>query len=91
MMNIVMYQDFLFVCSVTGKNNSVLGVIEAIRKKNDEFTEDDQQLLEAIANNIAISYEKNHIHQELKRTEALLRRQYAELKNATKDKYRLKT
>jgi len=64
-----------------------LGVIEAVNKKNGAFTEDDQQLLMAMANNIATSIEKSNLYYELQRAEAFLRRQNAGLRQAVKQKY----
>ncbi|MGA1865148.1 MAG: sigma 54-interacting transcriptional regulator [bacterium] len=66
-----------------------LGVIEAVNKKNGIFTEDDQQLLIAMADNIATSIEKANLYHDLQKAEAFLRRQNAELKLSCKQKYSL--
>ena len=63
------------------------GVIEAVNKRNGEFTKDDQRLLTAMAANIANSIEKSNLYNDLQRAEAFLRRQNAELKRSNKQKY----
>ena len=63
------------LCVPLRGKESVLGVIEAVNKKSDQFTEDDQALLEAMAGNIAISIEKASLHKDLEKAEALLRHQ----------------
>jgi len=60
----------------------IIGAIEAVNKKEGMFTEDDLQLLEAMADNVAVSIERANLHQDLKEAESLLRRQNAELKQA---------
>jgi len=65
-----------------------LGILEAVNKRPGEFTEDDQSLLEAMADNIAVSIERANLYRDLQRAEAFLRRQNAELKMAVKQKYR---
>jgi len=70
-----------------GKDGT-LGVLEAVNKSQLEFTEDDQSLLTAIADNVTISIERANLYQDLQKAEAHLRRQNAELKMAIKQKYR---
>ena len=62
-----------------GKEN-ILGVLEAVNKKRGEFTKDDQYLLEAMADNIAISIEKANLYRKVQEAEAVTRHQNAELK-----------
>jgi Nif-specific regulatory protein len=76
------------LCVPLRGKDEILGVIEAINKKDNEFTEDDQKILEAMADNIAVSIEKANIYKELQRVESLLRRQNAELRLSVKQKYR---
>ncbi|MGA1845299.1 MAG: sigma 54-interacting transcriptional regulator [bacterium] len=68
--------------------NSPLGVIEAVNKKSGPFTEDDQQLLTAMADNITTSIEKSNLYHDLQKAEAFLRRQNAELKQTVMQSYR---
>lgn len=56
-----------------------LGIFEAVNKKEGEFTEDDKNLLEAMADNIAVSIERANLYQDLQEIEALLKRQNTEL------------
>jgi formate hydrogenlyase transcriptional activator len=70
-----------------GKERTV-GVLEAINKRDGVFTEDDQELLEAMADNIALSIERTNLYQDLQKAEALLRHQNAELRLSVKQKYR---
>ena len=79
------------LCVPLHGKKDILGVIKAIKRRNDEFAEDDQQMMEAIANNVAIAYERTLLHQELIKMEALLRRQNAELKMSVKQKYRFES
>ena len=63
------------LCVPLRGKEGVLGVLEAVNKKEDQFTEDDQALLEAMAGNIAVSMEKASLHKDLEKAEALLRYQ----------------
>lgn len=63
------------LCVPLRGKEGVLGVLEAVNKKDGGFTEDDQVLLEAMAGNIAVSIEKASLHRDLQRAEALLRHQ----------------
>jgi transcriptional regulator with GAF, ATPase, and Fis domain len=76
------------LCVPLHGREDILGVLEVVNKKSGEFTEDDQSLLEAIADNIAVSVEREELYRDLRKTEALLRRQNAELRMAVKQKYR---
>ena len=75
------------LCVPLRGTKGIFGVLEAINKKNGEFTDNDQQLLMSMADNIAITIEKANLYHELQKTEALLRRQNAELKRSVKQKY----
>jgi len=66
----------------------VLGILEAVNKKEGKFTETDQYLFEAMASNIATSIERANLYRDLQKAEALLRRQNAQLRQAIKQKYR---
>jgi len=76
------------LCVPLRGREGILGVVEAVNKKEGGFTVSDQRMLEAIADNIAVSIEKANLYQDLQRAEALLRRQNAELRRAIKQKYR---
>jgi Nif-specific regulatory protein len=76
------------LCVPLRGKEGILGVLEAVNKKESEFEEDDEHLLEAMADNIAISIERENLYQDLQEAEALLRRQNAELRRAVKRKYR---
>jgi transcriptional regulator with GAF, ATPase, and Fis domain len=76
------------LCVPLRGSECILGVVEAANKKEGRFTLDDQRMLEAIADNIAVSIEKANIYRDLQRAEALLRQQNAELRRAVKQKYR---
>jgi len=72
----------------------IFGVIEAVNKKSGEFTDDDELLLTAMADNIATSIEKANLYYDLQKAyydlqkaEALLRRQNAQLKRSVRQKY----
>ncbi len=69
-------------------SDSILGVLEVVNKKEGEFTEDDQGLLETMAGNIAVSIERVQLYKGLQKAEALLRRQNAELRQSIHQKYR---
>ena len=67
------------LCVPLHGKQGIIGVIEAVNKKSGEFSEDDQGLLETMADNIAISIEKANMHQELQESDTLLRDQNAQL------------
>lgn len=71
------YTTKSILCVPLHGKEDILGVIEAINKRNGEFTEDDQVLLEAMAGNIAVSIEKASLHRDLEKAEAILRHQTA--------------
>ncbi|MBM3235840.1 response regulator [Candidatus Poribacteria bacterium] len=75
------------LCVPLHGKDGVLGVIEAVNKKDSKFIQDDQRMLEAMADNIAVSIEKANLYQDLQRAEALLRRQNAALRLSVKQKY----
>ena len=66
-----------------GKDDT-LGVLEVVNKRGGVFSEADERLLEAMASNISFSIERSYLYQDLQRSEALLRRQNAELGQAIK-------
>lgn len=68
------------LCVPLRSKGRMLGVLEAVNKKKGEFTEDDQILLEAIADNIAVSIERTDLYHDLQKAEELLRRQNTELR-----------
>jgi transcriptional regulator with GAF, ATPase, and Fis domain len=76
------------LCVPLRGREGILGVVEVINKAEGRFTVGDQRMLEAIADNIAVSIEKVNLYRDLQRAEALLRRQNAELRRAVKQKYR---
>jgi transcriptional regulator with GAF, ATPase, and Fis domain len=76
------------LCVPLRGSSGILGVVEAVNKKEGKFTVDDQRMLEAIADNVAVSIEKANIYRDLQRAEALLRQQNAELRRAIEQKYR---
>jgi len=76
------------LCVPLRGREGILGVVEVVNKKEGGFTMGDQRMLEAIADNIAVSIEKANLYQDLQRAEAFLRRQNAELRRAVKQKYR---
>jgi len=76
------------LCVPLNGREGILGVVEVVNKKEGKFTVSDQRMLEAIADNIAVSIEKANLYRDLQRAEALLRRQNAELRRAVKQKYR---
>ena len=68
------------LCVPLRSKGRMLGVLEAVNKKEGEFTADDQVLLEAIADNIAVSIERTDLYHDLQKAEELLRRQNTELR-----------
>ena len=76
------------LCVPLRGREGILGVVEVVNKTEGRFTLGDQRMLEAIADNIAVSIEKANLYRDLQRAEALLRRQNAELRRAVKQKYR---
>jgi CheY-like chemotaxis protein len=58
----------------------ILGVLEAVNKRDGEFTEEDEHLLETIGSNIAASIERANLYRELQGAEALTRHQNIELR-----------
>jgi Nif-specific regulatory protein len=76
------------LCIPLRGKKSMLGVLEVVNKKEGEFTEDDQRLLEAMASNIAVSIEKAHLYRDLQKAGALLRHQNADLRRAIERKCR---
>lgn len=76
------------LCVPLRGREGILGVVEVTNKTEGRFTVGDQRMLEAIADNIAVSIEKTNLYRDLQRAEALLRRQNAELRRAIKQKYR---
>jgi formate hydrogenlyase transcriptional activator len=76
------------LCVPLRGREGILGVVEVVNKEEGGFTVGDQRMLEAIADNIAVSIEKANLYRDLQRAEALLRRQNAELRRAVKQKYR---
>jgi DNA-binding NtrC family response regulator len=79
--------DSVLCVPLRGKEE-ILGVLEAVNDKEGAFTEDDQDLLEAMADNIALSIERANLYRDLQRADALLRRQNAELRLSVRQKYR---
>jgi len=67
------------LCIPLNGKDGRLGVFEAVNKKKGEFTEGDKSLLEAMADNIAVSIERANLYQDLQEIEALLKRQNTEL------------
>jgi len=76
------------LCAPLRSKELMLGVLEVVNKEADEFTEEDQALLEAMADSIAISIEKGNLYQDLQKAHALLRHQNAVLRKSIKQKYR---
>ena len=64
---------------------------KGVNKKNGQFTEDDQNLLMSMADNIAISIDNSITYHDLQKAEAFLRHQNAELKQYIKEKYNFDT
>ncbi|MGA1795650.1 MAG: sigma 54-interacting transcriptional regulator [bacterium] len=82
------------LCVPLHGRKGIFGVIEAVNKKSGEFTDDDELLLTAMADNIATSIEKANLYYDLQKAyydlqkaEALLRRQNAQLKRSVRQKY----
>jgi len=76
------------LCIPLRSEGKILGVLEAINKKEGEFTEDEQNLLQTMADNIAVSIEKAQLYEGLQKAEQLLRQQNARLRQSVKQKYR---
>jgi DNA-binding NtrC family response regulator len=80
------------LCVPLNGNKSTLGVIGVINKKesfstaqktnSNTFTQEDQDLLETIANNISVSIERASFYQKIEKSEILMKRQNIELKRA---------
>ncbi|MBN2373306.1 sigma 54-interacting transcriptional regulator [bacterium] len=75
------------LCVPLRGKKGIFGVLEAVNKKSGRFTQDDQHLLTAMADNVAISIEKATLYDELQKAEAFLRRENAELKKSVKQEY----
>ena len=75
------------MCVPLQSNNRVLGIIEAVNKKDGEFVQEHQRLLEGVAGDMAISIEKANLYQDLQKAEAKLRRQNAVLRQSVSQKY----
>lgn len=56
------------ICVPAKTKDSVLGVLEAINKKNGKFDEEDKETLMALANQVATAIENANLYQELKET-----------------------
>ncbi len=56
------------ICVPVKSKDSILGVLEAINKKDGSFTEDDKEILKALANQVAIAIENANLYQKLKDT-----------------------
>jgi len=54
------------VCVPIKSKDRVLGVLEAINKKKGVFSDDDKEVLSALANQVAIAIENANLYQELK-------------------------
>ncbi|MBD3180835.1 response regulator [Candidatus Poribacteria bacterium] len=76
------------LCVPLRGKEEIIGVLEVINKNNGIFTEDDQELLEAMADNIALSIERVNLYEELQKAEALLKRENAELRLSVRKMYR---
>ncbi|MBM3242574.1 response regulator [Candidatus Poribacteria bacterium] len=76
------------LCVPLKGKQKIIGVIEAVNKREGRFTEDNQKLLEAMADNIALSIERANLYHDLRQAEALLRRQNADLRLSVSQKYR---
>jgi DNA-binding NtrC family response regulator len=76
------------ICVPLRGKEEILGVLEVVNGKEGAFTEDNQDLLEAMADNIALSIERANLYRDLQRADALLRRQNAELRLSVRQKYR---
>ncbi|MGA1840133.1 MAG: sigma 54-interacting transcriptional regulator [bacterium] len=85
------YKTKSLLCVPLCVKRGILGVIETINKKDGPFTENDKNLLMSMAGNIAISIENATLYHDLKKAEAFLRRQNAELKQYIKEKYNFDT
>jgi DNA-binding NtrC family response regulator len=75
------------LCVPLNGSGNTLGVIGAINKKDDDFSKEDQDLLELMTNNISVSIERANLYQRLEESELLTRRQNIELKQAVDQKY----
>lgn len=56
------------VCVPVKTKDNIIGVLEAINKKNGRFDEDDLEILQAFANQVAIAIENASLYKELKET-----------------------
>ncbi|MBD3184737.1 response regulator [Candidatus Poribacteria bacterium] len=63
------------LCTPLISKGETIGVIEAINKKEGEFTEEDKAILQAMAHNVVVSIEKWNLNQDLQKAEALLKNQ----------------
>jgi signal transduction histidine kinase/DNA-binding response OmpR family regulator len=71
------------LCVPLNGKEGMLGVLEAVNK-GEEFTEDDQHILRAMADNIAVSIEKADLYRGLQEAEELLKEQNSELSETVK-------
>ena len=76
------------LCVPLISNEGIVGVLEVVNKKEGEFTEHDQRLLETIADSVAVCIERARLYRELQKAEATLRRQNSDLKQLARKKYR---
>ena len=74
------FTTFSILCVPLRGKEGILGVLEAVNKRDGEFTEEDEHLLETIGSNIAASVERANLYRELREAEALTRHQNAELR-----------
>jgi HD-GYP domain-containing protein (c-di-GMP phosphodiesterase class II) len=56
------------VCVPVKSKDKILGVLQAINKKNNIFIEEDKEVLIALSNQVAIAIENANLYQELKET-----------------------
>lgn len=56
------------ICTPVKSKDCILGVLEAINKKNGSFNEDDKEILTALSNQVAIAIENANLYQKLKET-----------------------
>jgi DNA-binding response OmpR family regulator/nitrogen-specific signal transduction histidine kinase len=68
------------LCVPLRGKEGILGILEVVNKKKGGFTEGDQHLLEAMADNVAVFIERESFYRDLQEAEAVLRHQNAELR-----------
>jgi Nif-specific regulatory protein len=76
------------ICAPVRTRSGIIGVTQVINKKTGPFTQEDLELLDAIAGNIGVALENAQLHAALRREKETIQRENRELRRAAEQHFR---